>query len=231
MLAGLLDDVTSAWIRRRMQARLPYPAGSTALILVDVQNDFFHPDGPGMHLIRDVAKSIAYRSNIRRIVDRSRHAGVSVIHCPFRLDDATPEVRDTLPYIRRLRRHEIATTARGAAVPDELHEPRDIVLSPHDTLNVFYGTDLEQLLDKRGIQHLLVAGSVANAGVDSTGRMGVELDYDVTFVRDCIAAFAPQTHQNCTEVTFPRLAPRVWSHRQVLEHLEPDPGFGDDVSG
>lgn len=220
MFAQLVDTTTSAWVRRKLDARLPYPPASTAVVLVDVQHDFFATDAGGTRQIKDVAESIGFRDHLVQFVDRARDEGILIVHAPFRLRETTPETRRRLEYCRRLARDRLLTTPEGVAIPRQLRDDDDVMLEVRDTLNVFYGTALEDVLQRRGIEYLLVAGTIANASVDSTGRMGVELDYDVTFVRDCIAAFDMPAYRNSIEVTFPRLAHRVLSHREILDALK-----------
>jgi nicotinamidase-related amidase len=41
-------------------------------------------------------------------------------------------------------------------------------------------------------------------GVESTGRAGYDLGYNLTFAADAMADFSPRAHQHCLEVTFPQ---------------------------
>jgi len=48
----------------------------------------------------------------------------------------------------------------------------------------FFGTTLQQELEKRGIAHLIVAGAMTEYCVDTTCRRAASLGYDVTLVGD-----------------------------------------------
>ncbi len=221
MIARLIDATFSAWTARKMAEHLPYPPEQTALLLVDVQKAFFERDRAGEREIRTVAERVGFKENVRGLAEACRERGIPVVHCPFRVPpkEAAPQARE-IPYVRRLRQLDVAIgDDEGGEIPAGLVSEEDLVLESREVLNVFYGTDLEDELQGRGISHLIVTGSVANASVDSTGRMGVELDYDVTFVSDCIAAFDPAAHAASVEVTFPRMANRVVTSHRVRENL------------
>ena len=221
MIGRMIDAAFSSWTSSRMDEHLPYPPSRTALLLVDVQRAFFDPEMEGARLLADVAEKLAWRDNLERLVSACRERGVSVVHCPFRLpSDEDTDGSTDIPYLEKLRERGVLLEDRpDTEKPATLSSETDVVLQPRRTLNVFYGTQLQDELRDRSISHLLVAGSVANASVDSTGRMGVELDFDVTYVSDCIAALDWPTYEASIAVTFHRMANRVIGSERVLEHL------------
>lgn len=219
MLGHLIDQGLSAWIDRKLDAYLPYDPSRTALLLVDVQHAFLSPDDPRADQLQN---DLQFADNLERLVRACRRHGILVIHAPFRLPSAdSSSGGDELPYIQRLRDLGIVDEQPGAAdIPEALVTDADLVLPERRRLNVFYGTRLDEVLSDREKTHLLVAGSVANAGVDSTGRMGVELDYHVTFVSDCIAALDADDRSASIEHTFPRLAHEVLESDGIMTHID-----------
>lgn len=215
MIGSLVDRGFSAWVERMMENHLPYPPSRTALLLVDLQRSFYDAAEPGAQLIGEVGSELGFPENVRRLVRECRKRGVTIVHCPFEVPADTEALE--LPYVQCLRDHGVLVEgSEGTEIPAALLEESDVVLGTRRLLNVFYGTDLKERLVERDVTHILVAGSVANAGVDSTGRMGVELEYDVTYVSDCIAALSLDEWKASVEVTFRRMAHRVLGSDEVL---------------
>jgi ureidoacrylate peracid hydrolase len=61
--------------------------------------------------------------------------------------------------------------------------------------SAFAGTELHELLQRRGIRSLILAGVSTDTCVESTARDGYFLDYYVTIVSDCCGAISEQDHQ------------------------------------
>lgn len=56
---------------------------------------------------------------------------------------------------------------------------------------------------------------MANASVDSTSRMAVELDFNVVIAKDCVAAFDQRGYENSIYVTFPRMMNHILRTRAI----------------
>lgn len=142
----------------------------TALILVDIQNDYF-PDGrwpvDGMH---SAGKAAA------RLLAHARETGQLVIHV----------------------RHEINATdapffAR-ASVGAQIHSivqplPQEKVILKHRP-NSFVNTDLLETLDDAGIETLTICGAMSQMCIDATTRGAVDLGFKAVVVADACAAKA-----------------------------------------
>jgi ureidoacrylate peracid hydrolase len=60
----------------------------------------------------------------------------------------------------------------------------------------FEDTDLNLLLQSRGIETLLMTGFTSNVCVETTARHGYIKGYDIVFVADCAGAPTPEEHQS-----------------------------------
>ena len=209
-------DAAGRWLARRgMQRYRSAPVGTTALVLLDVQRGLFDPD-TGTGLVATVGEPMDYWPNLRALVARCRAEGISVIHAPVVVPTSPHRPVHELAYFRAL--HVAGAVRRGmpgAEIPTELVHADDTVLAPRQTLNAFHNTSLSGELMRRGITHVLIAGSVCNASVDSTARMAVELDYCVTVPFDCVSALAPRDWTYSVEVTLPRLVHFVRPARAI----------------
>jgi nicotinamidase-related amidase len=54
----------------------------------------------------------------------------------------------------------------------------------------FANTDLDAQLKQRGIQKIILVGMIANTCIEATARLGMELGYHVTLIKDATAAFS-----------------------------------------
>lgn len=125
------------------------PKGKTAVLVVDMQNDFVHKDGA-----LPVPGASATIPAIRDLLQRARDAGVGVI---FTQDWHAPDD----PEFEIWPRHCVAGTW-GAEIVPELAPREDEPRVKKTTYDPFYKTDLEGILRRRKIEHLVIVGTVAN---------------------------------------------------------------------
>jgi nicotinamidase-related amidase len=155
---------------------------TTALVVVDMQNGFCHPEGalhaPGSE---DVIEPVA------TLVGRAREAGVQVI---FTRDVHPPEQFDEAYYYDEFEQwgEHVVEGSWEAEIVDELPvEPEDHVVEKH-TYDAFYNTELEGWLNARGIRDLVICGTLANVCVLHTGGSAGIRDFRPIMVRDCIGS-------------------------------------------
>ena len=91
-------------------------------------------------------------------------------------------------------------------------ESEDLVIHKPET-DAFYGTTLQQELDARDLDHLIVVGCKSEACVDATCRKAIDLGYQVTLVSD-----AHSTTDN-TVLTAPQI---VAYHNYILQMVWSD---------
>ncbi len=150
----------------------------TALVVVDMQNDFAHPKGT---LFGPEAQAII--PTIANLVRRAREAGVRIVFTQDWHGEDDPE-------FALWGEHAKADTW-GAKIVEGL-EP-----APGDTLikklryDAFYGTPLEHHLRTWGVTQLIVTGTVANICVLHTAGSAALRWFDVVVPEDAIAALTP----------------------------------------
>ena len=66
----------------------------------------------------------------------------------------------------------------------------DVIVLEHWAQSGFANTDLDSQLKQRGIQKIILVGMVANTCIEATARLGMELGYHVTLIKDATAAFS-----------------------------------------
>lgn len=175
---------------------------SRALIVVDMQNGFCHPDGSLPRLGLGLAGADAAVQATAAAVRQARAASLPVIftrhqYRPGRADEGQrlSELSTDLATVNGL-----AAGSWDAAVVDELGSGPSDLLIDKVRFDAFLWTSLDPLLHGLGAEHLLVCGVVTNICVESTVRAAFMRDYPVTLLADCCAAQTPRLHDLGVEV-------------------------------
>jgi len=179
---------------------------STALLVVDMQNDFCDPNGFFAQVGHDVSTCRDAVAKTRRVVAQARAAGIPVIWTKMIASDqpelklpplrfrAPPESEDFVEGVGGTLLFEPGSW--GAELVDELEvEPGDLVIEK-PTYDALFRTGLEDELRRRGIDTLAVAGVTSHCCVDATVRAAFVRGFNVLVLSDCVAAFAGETELN-----------------------------------
>ena len=168
----------------------------TALLTIDLQNDFIHPEG-AYGRAGQTAESIArLPDRIAPLVEALRSKGGKYFSAQFTLvpdSDGEPLIA---PHLKKLRpflsKGDFAPGSFGHNLVDTL-SPADFVVEKV-AYSAFYQTRLEYLMRAIGISHLIVGGIVTNGGVASTLRDAHLRDIDTVMLSDGCAAFKQDVH-------------------------------------
>jgi ureidoacrylate peracid hydrolase len=164
----------------------------TALLVIDMQNAFCHPEGTlGLSGV-DVGPAREIVEPVRLLVEACREAGVPVawtVQEHFAVDHSRARKRIASHTTKRKQVSALAGTWDAAIVEDladlAASDP-SLVVTKH-RFGAFYGTRLDKVLDMLGVEALLVAGATTNACVETSIREAYLRDFDVVAVVDCIA--------------------------------------------
>lgn len=174
---------------------------STALLLVDLQNDFLHPDGAYARGGQKNADIAALPARLKPLADAVRAKGGLVAVTMFTLAPGRGGEPIISPHLKRLRpflrKGDFAPGSWGQQLVDEL-APADLAVEKV-AYSAFYMSRLEWLLRKSGIDRLIVGGIVTNGGVASTVRDAHVRDIDCTVLEDGCAAFSRAIHAAAIE--------------------------------
>ena len=169
-----------------------------ALLIVDLQNDFLHPDGAYARGGQSNADIGALPQRILPIAKGVRAAGGCVVSTQFTLipgRDGEPMISPHLKKLRPfLRKGDFAPGSWGQALVDEL-QPADFSVEKV-AYSAFYMTRLEWVLRKAEVDTLLVGGIVTNGGVASTVRDAHVRDFKTIVLSDGCAAFSREVHDH-----------------------------------
>ena len=195
----------------------------TALLVIDVQNAFLHPEGTlGLSGV-DTTALRAIVPPLRRLIGACKARGIPDIwtvqyHLP---DDRTRSLHRIQPHTQRRARIACQPGTWDAEIIDELKpllDARSHIIEKHK-FGAFYGTRLEVLLRILGRRTLLITGATSNACVDTSIREAYMRDYDLLIVADCIGGVRRDWHEMALEV-WAQYCGLVVTSEQVLELLE-----------
>ncbi|MFB6096301.1 MAG: cysteine hydrolase family protein [Haloferacaceae archaeon] len=153
---------------------------ATAVVVVDMQNGFCHPDGslyapPSEAAIEDCAA----------LVERAREAGARIV---YTRDVHPPGQFDGNHYYDEFERwgEHVVEGSWEAELVDGLDvRESDYVVEKH-TYDAFYQTELEGWLDARGVTDLLLCGTLANVCVLHTAGSAGLRDFRPVLVTDAL---------------------------------------------
>ena len=168
----------------------------TALVVVDMQNDFCAPGGSlDKRFGCDEAANRLLAGNIMAVANAARAAGSPIVWVQAIYDDkyvgAPMLVKKAEKGVTEPR---CAEGSWGADFYGGTPEATDIFIEKH-CYSAFIGTRLDSMLRGRGIKTLVVVGVSTNVCVESTFRDGMSLGYYIVVPEDCVASAAQDLHE------------------------------------
>ena len=177
-------------------SKQPFEPSTTAILIVDLQNDFLHAKGAygrSGTLSQDIA---ALPSKVAPLLDVVRKAGGWIISTQFTLlpgKKGEPFISDHLKKLRPfLTKGDFMPSGWGHSLVEEL-QPADITIEKV-AYSAFYQSRLDFAINRAGIKTSMVCGIVTNGGVASTVRDAHVRDIHTITLEDGCAAFSKKTH-------------------------------------
>jgi ureidoacrylate peracid hydrolase len=177
------------------------PAHS-AVLIVDLQNDFC-AEGGAMHAEgRDLTLVQAMVPRLARLVDAARAARAPCVWIR--------NVYNNEPnwYLSEVWLEQAARRRRGLYVDRPVCESgawngdfygvkpgADEVIVTKHRYGAFEGSDLDLVLRSRGIRSVIMTGVATNVCVETTARQAFLRDYYVVFTSDCTATYSQAEHE------------------------------------
>ena len=195
----------------------------TALLIVDPYNDFMSEGGKFYEATKETAEAGGFYDHMRMLIPAIREARIRVVIVPHRRwregDYKGWKCLNPTQLKLNQARGFAAGSWGGEFHPDFGPRDGDVVAIEHWEQSGFVNTDLDAQLKQRGIEKIILAGMVANTCVEGTARHGVELGYQVTLVKDAVAAFDSEGMRAANEVDGPRFAHAIMTTGELLERV------------
>jgi ureidoacrylate peracid hydrolase len=175
----------------------------TALVVVDVQNDFCAEGGMMDNEGLDLAAVQTMARRLPELISAARAAGALVVFVRnIYSTDGNAYLSDVwLEQAQRARAGSYTTRAvcapqswEGDFFGDVRPEPTDPIVTKH-RFSAFHNTDLDTILRAHGIRTLVMTGVASNVCVETTAREGFVRDYYIVFTSDGTAAYVDADHQ------------------------------------
>ena len=199
------------------------------MIVVDMQNDFCHPDGWLASIGVDISPARRPITPLNAFLPKLRLVGVPVIWLNW---GARPDRMNLSPALL----HVYDGTGSGAGlgdrspktgapvltegswsaqIVDELHQaPSDIHVSKH-RMSGFWDTPLDSILRNLDVKTLLFGGVNADQCVLHTLADANFLGYDTVMIEDCTSTTSPDY---CWQAT-------LYNIKQIFGFVAPSDGF------
>lgn len=179
---------------------------TTALVLIEFQNDFTTPGGVFHGAVEGVMAQTGMLAKTQQVLTRAREAGMTVMHAPITFTEGYNEIT----------RHPygiLAGVVDGNAFvkggwgadfcADVAPQAGDIVIEGKRGLDTFASTNIDFILRSKGIKTVVLCGFLTNCCVESTMRTAYENGYQVITLTDCAAATSQEQHDNAVAFDFP----------------------------
>ena len=196
-----------------MNDKLSIDIARTALVQIDLQN---------FNVNRELAPHPAERvvGNCVLLSGEMRDRGGMVIFVRVQLDELRLPPAD----------NPMFKPGTPAAPPEASYMAESAQVQAQDHVvtkrqwGAFYGTELDQLLRRRGIKTIIMSGIATNYGVESTARAAFDRGYELIFAEDAMSTANAEAHEFCCKNVF-RTMGRVRSTRDLIDALQA--GTGD----
>ncbi|MGA5219774.1 cysteine hydrolase family protein [Streptomyces cinereoruber] len=160
----------------------------TALVVVDVQNDFCASPLARARFRGDPAVLDAVVSSTAAAVEETRRRGVEVVFVRFTGDPVHQGASWRLRDLGRGRPPKCLEGTWGAEFHRVLPAAGEAVFTKRACFDAFLAAGFEEHLRARGVEHLVFAGLFADVCVDSTARTAFQKGFHVTVLADCTTA-------------------------------------------
>jgi len=175
----------------------------TALIVVDVQNDFCAPGGTMDQEGLDVSAPRAVAARLPGLLEAARTAGALPVFVRNVYSTPTNHYLSPAWLEQAERRREGSYTVRPICAPDSWNNDFYGDVRPLDDepivtkhrFDAFLNTDLETVLSANGIRTVVVTGVATNVCVETTVRSAFLRDYYVVVPGDACATFSQDEHE------------------------------------
>lgn len=152
----------------------------TAMLVVDMQNDFVQEGA-----ISEIPLARVMVPHLNRLLDtcRAHHILIIYIHHAIRGGDIDGgRLADLFDAVRN--NNTIIAGTKNVEIYEGLKPHLGDLVVAKPRYSAFYGTDLEAILRSKGIDTVIIGGTVTNVCCDSTARDAFSRDYKVIFLSD-----------------------------------------------
>ncbi|QCI64413.1 cysteine hydrolase family protein [Phreatobacter stygius] len=171
---------------------------SSAYLVLDLQNDLVHKDGPnGAGPLGEQVRGRNVLANTAAVIEKARAAEAPVVFVRVGFSSDYRECSSTSPMFNAIKTYGILKLdSWGTEIhPDLDRRETDLLVTKH-RVSPFYGTNLEVFLRAHGMTRLVMSGVSTAAVVQAGIREAHDRDYHCVVVEDCCAAATAKEHED-----------------------------------
>lgn len=192
---------------------------NTALLLIDLQNDFCHPEGTASRRGKNIQSFQDVFQQMLKLLEFARNLDMPIIHVISEHSEWTSSPSQKERYGRKRQNENLSYCEPGSWGADIYHlfKPlqNETIVKKH-RYSAFLHTDLELILRANEIEHVMIIGLYTNVCIDSTARDAYMRDFAVTVPSDCVVSDDKKKHQYALKLLQGTFA-EVVSSREIIE--------------
>jgi ureidoacrylate peracid hydrolase len=173
-----------------------------ALLVIDMQNSFCHPNGVMRSLAGPIDALAELVDNLAPTVSEMRSRGVPIVYVRMVFQ---PNYADADAVFRRLipeamRRGALMRGSWDADIIDELAPQSGDAVIDKTRFDGFHSTPLATTLTGLGVRRVGVSGAYTNVCVETTCKSAYQYDFEPVLLVDCVGALDRRVHDRSIEV-------------------------------
>ncbi|MGI9953085.1 isochorismatase family cysteine hydrolase [Moorellaceae bacterium AZ2] len=163
--------------------------GKTALLIIDMQNDFCLPGAPF-----EVTGALQVAARIKEALQACRQHGLPIVHVirQYRPDGSDVEITRYEAFIKA--GGAVVAGSKGAEIIEELKPLQGEYIIVKRRWSAFFQTELDLLLRRLGVDQVVVTGVQTPNCIRATVWDANSLDYEVIVLTDGTGAKTPEVH-------------------------------------
>jgi ureidoacrylate peracid hydrolase len=197
----------------------------TALVVIDMQNAFMLPEVAHAYC----PHAVGIVPNVNRLAAAIRETGGQVIWVISAFDESSIQEWSTLygmcgPERSSARRSALTKGSKGHELWSELEaRPEDLIVTKQ-RFSAFLpnSSELPQVLRRRGLDTVLIAGTVTNVCCESSARDAMQLNFKTVMITDANAAMTDDEH-NWSLINFYSSFGDIMSTEYAISRLRSSP--------
>lgn len=170
-----------------------------SLILIDYINEICHKEGAfDCYSMLEKNHSIA---KLNQVISHARKEGWLIIWVIVGFDKNYLETNAKSPIFSKAKANKkLQRGTWGTEIISDLNYQEGELIICKNTVNAFYGTNLDHVLRTNGVEEIYIAGVSTEVAVQSAVRDGHDRGYTVTIISDCCGSSHKARHDASLEM-------------------------------
>jgi nicotinamidase-related amidase len=173
----------------------------TALILIDLQNDFFRTEYEDQNRAKQVEQQLT--ENINRLLDAARPQQIPVF---FVITSLEPDASNWNLRMKDLGSAICIKGTRGEEILPGLKTTEKDRIIHKTRYSAFFDTNLHEILKSMSIDSLIIGGINTHACIRTSAVDAFMRDYQVIIPEECVASYNNEYHHESMEYFSQRIA-------------------------